>query len=190
MTHGAACTHKPRAACAWHETAAVTVRDEHCMPVRGALPMRLTPSRHPDDVVGRRLGKWTEQEHQQLTLGICIYGRDWRRIHRMLLPSRSSEEVRPVVGSRRGASQAQHVVGGVGGAVNVGEHLFRRLRYVSAVRPSPFASHPLSSPLLTHPSSLCCPSPLGGLLREAPLPRAAATRAVHTSRRVPAPLVV
>ena len=70
--------------------------------------------------VGRQLGEWTAQEHQQLALGLLTYGTarrrhapeydeheartqladqagglvDWERIQRLMVPSRSVDEIR------------------------------------------------------------------------------------------------
>lgn len=45
--------------------------------------------------VGRHLGEWTAQEHQQLRLGLLTYGQgSWRQIQRAMVPSRSEAELR------------------------------------------------------------------------------------------------
>jgi len=43
---------------------------------------------------GRRIGKFSGEEHQQLGLGLCTWGQDWNRIQRLHVPSRSAQEVR------------------------------------------------------------------------------------------------
>ena len=42
---------------------------------------------------GRQIGEWTAQEHQQLAHGLTTYGRDWARLQRMMVPSRSAREL-------------------------------------------------------------------------------------------------
>lgn len=68
---------------------------------RGRVDLRATPGGiqvqlwvQPELWPGRRIGKFTPEEHQQLTLGICTFGRSWERIQEVHVPSRSVEEAR------------------------------------------------------------------------------------------------
>jgi uncharacterized membrane protein YgcG len=47
----------------------------------------------PELWTGRQIGEWTAQEHQQLAVGLTIYGRDWARLQRLMVPSRSAREL-------------------------------------------------------------------------------------------------
>ena len=58
--------------------------------------VRISVAVQPELWPGRLLGEWTPQEHQQLTLALVTYGRDWQRARAMHVPSRSVDEARPL----------------------------------------------------------------------------------------------
>ena len=65
----------------------------------GAPRCMATPLQ-PELWPGRRVGAFTAEEHQQLLFGVRTFGRDWARVQRMHLPSRSCDEVREYAEAR------------------------------------------------------------------------------------------